>query len=67
MPDVRYCGRVVDIDVRGFVDIDVCDIGVDDVSDVDVDIDVCCLDVWMCGDLWWWICGGDLWWGFELP
>ena len=74
MPDVRDCGRVVDIYVRGFVDIDVidvdidvCDIEVNDVSDVDVDIDVCCVDVWMCGDLWWWICGGDLWWGFELP
>ena len=64
MPDVRDCGRIVDIDVRGFVDIDVCDIGVDDVdidvcdidvSDVDVDNDVCCVDV--CGfvvvDLWW--------------
>ena len=57
MPEVRDCGRVVDIYVID-VDIDVCDIGVDDVSDVDVDIDVCCVDVWMCGDLWWWICGG---------
>ena len=37
MPEVRDCGRVVDIDVRGFVDIDVID--------VDVDIDVV---MWMC-------------------
>ena len=36
VPEVSDCGRVVDIDVRGFVDIDVCDIGVD----IDVDMNM---------------------------
>ena len=40
MPEVRDCGRVIDIDVRGFVDIYVCNIGVDDVSDIDVDMNM---------------------------